>query len=100
MEVMTETAHPPLRADIVSMPVGSTSIVADFLRCHVLMRVFGGDPEAWLAALRKRPDEEASGGDVRFVRWLRARLRSDPMLLFAIRKMVDAAPLQMNKAWP
>ena len=26
------------------MPLGDGSVVADFLRCHVLVRVFGGDP--------------------------------------------------------
>lgn len=83
---------------IVPMPLGEPSIVADFLRCHVLVRVFDGDPEAWLDALRKRSNDDVSGGDVRFIRRIRARLRYDPMLLTAIRRMVDTTPLAMNKA--
>jgi len=82
------------RDGVIAMPVGESSIVADFLRCHVLVRVFGGDPEAWLEELRKRPsDDEVSGGDIRFIRWVRARLRHDPMLITAMRRMVESAPL-------
>jgi hypothetical protein len=31
-------------------------------------------------------------GDVRFVRWIRSRLRQDPALIVSIRRMVDATP--------
>ena len=93
--VITEVARD---RKIIPMPLGEPSIVADFLRCHVLVRVFDGDPEAWLDALRKRSNDDISGGDVRFIRRIRARLRYDPMLLSAIRRMVDTTPLAMNKA--
>ena len=93
--VLTEVVRDP---NVVPMPLGEPSIVADFLRCHVLVRVFGGDPEAWLHALRERSNDDVSGGDVRFIRRIRARLRYDPMLLTAIRRMVDTTPLAMNKA--
>lgn len=86
--------------NVITMPVGDASIVADFLRYHVLVRVFDGDPEAWLEELRHRSRDDISGGDIRFIRWIRARLRTDPMLLTAIRRMVDSTPLAMNKATP
>jgi hypothetical protein len=87
-------APEPPRAKVIAMPLGDGSVVADFLRCHVLVRVFGGDPEAWLEALRQRsPDDDVSGADIRFIRWIRARLRYDPLLIAAIRRMVDALPL-------
>ena len=98
--VITELARAADDSNVVPMPIGESSIVADFLRCHVLVRVFGGDPEAWLDALRHQSEDALSGGDVRFVRRVRARLRDDPMLLAAIRRMVDTTPLAMNKAWP
>ena len=60
------------------MPTGDGSVVAEFLRYHVLVRVFDGDPDAWLAQLRERGGDD---GDVRFVRWIRSRLRQDPSLL-------------------
>jgi hypothetical protein len=52
--------------------------------------VYGGDPDAWLAQLRERGAEDA--GDIRFVHWIRSRLRHDPTLIYAIRRMVDATP--------
>lgn len=76
-------------ANVVRMPTGDSSRVAEFLRYHVLVRVFGGDPDAWLAHIRERG---GSGGDVRFVRCVRTRLRHDPALLGEIRRMVDATP--------
>lgn len=76
-------------ANVVRMPAGDSSVVAQFIRYHVLVRVYHGDPDAWLADLVERGD---GGGDMRFVRWIRSRLRRDPSLLNSIRKMVDATP--------
>ena len=78
-----------LASNVVRMPTGDGSVVAEFLRYHVLVRVYDGDPDAWLAHLRQAGD---SGGDIRFARWIRSRLRQDPSLLASIRKMVDATP--------
>ena len=78
-----------LPSNVVAMPTGDGSVVAEFIRYHVLVRVFGGDPDAWLAHLRTHGD---AGGDVRFVRWIRSRLRQDPALLASIVRMVDATP--------
>lgn len=75
--------------NVVRMPTDDGSTVAEFLRYHVLVRVFGGDPDAWLAHIRERG---GSGGDVRFVRRVRSQLRQDPALLGAIRKMVESTP--------
>ena len=71
------------------MPSGDDSVIAQFIRYHVLIRVFDGDPDAWLDQLRERGGDE---GDVRFVRWIRSRLRQDPALLISIRRMVEATP--------
>jgi hypothetical protein len=78
-----------LATNVVRMPTGDGSTVAEFLRYHVLVRVFDGDPDAWLAHLREGGGND---GDIRFVRWIRSRLRQDPSLLISIRKMVDATP--------
>ncbi|HYH05642.1 MAG TPA: hypothetical protein VEK11_01165 [Thermoanaerobaculia bacterium] len=75
--------------NVVEMPVGDNSVVADFLRYHVLVRVHDGDPDAWLAHIDANGGE---GGDVRFARWIRSRLRQDPHLIHSIRRMVDATP--------
>lgn len=81
----------PRRRDknVVAMPAGDHSVIAQFIRYHVLVRVFDGNPDAWLAHIRARGGDPA---DLRFVRWVRARLRKDPALLTTIREMVDATP--------
>lgn len=83
------TRRGALATNVAHMPPGDGSVVAQFIRYHVLVRVFDGNPDAWLAHLRA---EGSDGGDVRFVRWIRSRLRRDPALLASIRKMVDATP--------
>lgn len=77
--------------NVVPIPDGDDTAVAQFLRYHILIRVFHGDPDAWLAQLQARGGT-ADDGDLHFVRWLRSRLRKDPALLVAIRRMVDATP--------
>lgn len=74
--------------NVVPMPCGDASVVAQFIRFHVLIRVFDGDADAWLDHVREHGGEE----DLRFARWIRSRLRQDPMLLMSIRRMVDATP--------
>jgi len=76
--------------NVVTMPeADDQSVIAQFIRYHVLVRVFGGDPDAWLADIRARGGNQ---NDVRFIRWVRSRLRRDPALLTTIRSMVDATP--------
>ena len=85
------TRKPAVPDNVLRMPAPDGSIVAEFLRYHVLVRVFDGDPDAWLATLRQG-EEAGDDGDVRFVRWIRSRLRQDPALILSIRRMVDATP--------
>lgn len=88
-EVFTSRKRAARETNVVQMPLSDHSVVAEFLRYHVLVRVYDGDPDAWLAQLRDRGDD---GPDLRFVRWIRSRLRQDPALLGEIRRMVDATP--------
>ena len=71
------------------MPRGEVSPVAQFLRYHVLIRVYDGNADEWIAQLEERGGDE---GDIRFARWVRSRMRQDPTMLVAIRRMVDATP--------
>lgn len=70
-----------------------SSPLADFLRYHVLIRVFQGHTGEWLDLLRKTARGESD--DARFLRWLQQKLDSDPWLLDEIRGMVDGSGL-----WP
>ena len=83
------TRHAAPQTNVVPMPLGDGSVIAEFLRFHVLVRVYDGDPDAWLAHLHDRAGDSA---DMRFVRWIRSRLRQDPLLIAQIRRMVDATP--------
>lgn len=76
-------------AKVARMPVGDDSRVAEFIRYHVLIRVYDGDADAWLTRLQ---DEGGDEGDVRFARWIRSRVRKDPALMASIRRMVEATP--------
>jgi hypothetical protein len=71
------------------MPLGDDTPLALFIRCHALIRVHRGDADAWLAQLESRGGESA---DLRFVRWIRSRLRQDPALLASIERMVESTP--------
>ncbi|MEO8382262.1 MAG: hypothetical protein ABI779_21555 [Acidobacteriota bacterium] len=91
-EVYTRLPRRPHRApvggNVVPMPRSDGSVVTQFLRYHVLMRVFDGDVDAWLLHLSGTGEE----ADLRFARWIRTRLRRDPALLLSIRRMVEATP--------
>jgi hypothetical protein len=66
--------------------------ITDFVRYHVLIRVFDGDTKAWLAVLE---DKGMPAPETIFVQWLRDRLRCDPDLLPRLRALVDESRL-----WP
>jgi hypothetical protein len=76
-------------AKVVTMPLADESLMATFLRYHVLVRVYDGDADAWLAHLTSKGGDAA---DMRFVRSVRVRLRRDPRLMETIRRMVDQTP--------
>jgi hypothetical protein len=89
----TPPTVPDGAAPVIEMPVGEISIVANFLRYQQLVRVYEGDPDLWLAHLQRGIPSEDPWGDLRFVRWIRTRLRSDPMLIHVIRLMVEETAL-------
>jgi hypothetical protein len=62
--------------------------MTDFLRYHVLVRVFDGDIGRWLGVTR-------NPSDATFLRTLQRRVVSDPELLLNIREVVDTSGL-----WP
>jgi hypothetical protein len=78
-------------SNVVALPAGRVSATADFLRYQVLVRVFNGDADRWLDHLREQGD--FADEDIRFVRWIRGRLRRDPELMEDIRRMVELTPL-------
>lgn len=89
--------QPRVFRNVIALPAGRPSTTADFLRYQVLVRVFDGDVDRWLDHLRRKgdfPDE-----DIRFVRWIRGRLRREPALMDDIRRMVERAPLWLRDSY-
>jgi hypothetical protein len=79
---------------LVSEPLDQPAApITDFLRYHVLIRVFDGNAFRWLHLLQQ--SGRADGEDARFLAWLHKRLSNDPQLLDQIRQTVDASGL-----WP
>jgi len=100
MEYKIPTVSPPrvatatrAPADIAEAGCTTPSPLTDFLRYHVLIRVFDGRPRAWLDILRK--DGRGRSADARFLLWLDEQLHADPTLLGRIRETVDASGV-----WP
>ena len=66
--------------------------VTDFLRYHVLIRVFDGDAAAWLRVLDKK---SMPASERFFVEWIGRRLQHDALLLDQLRDVVNGSGL-----WP
>ena len=81
------TAHD----NIVTMPRSGPSAIADLYRYHAFVERFACDPDAWLAHLLARG--RGDSGDARLARWLRTRVRRDPSIVDAIRRLVAATPM-------
>jgi hypothetical protein len=64
--------------------------MTDFLRYHVLFRVFDGDITRWRGAIDASRHE-----DLFFLDWLAERTAEEPELLAELREIVDASGL-----WP
>jgi hypothetical protein len=73
-----------------AVPAPPAAFTTDFLRYHVLFRVFDGDIGRWRAVL-----DRTQTADLRFLEWLERRLHVDPSILAELREMVDASGL-----WP
>ena len=79
------------RDNVVVMPRSALSPIADLYRYHAFVERFGCDADAWLAHLRA--SGRGDSGDARLARWLRTRMRRDPNLVDAIRRLVEATPM-------
>jgi hypothetical protein len=74
--------------NIRRMPAGRRSPIADLLRYHLLVRVYNGDADRWIAQLKEERGTDRES-DMRFARWVRSRLRRDPELIERIRAAVE-----------
>jgi hypothetical protein len=96
-EITTDVHHIRVQTTESSAPAPRSlqtgGPITEFLRYHVLIRVFNGRPEHWLMVLAELG--KFHGHDVEFLHWLQSRLERDPRLLDEIRATVDGSGL-----WP
>jgi hypothetical protein len=73
---------------VYTMPAPPDGLMTDFLRYHVLFRVFDGDLSRWKKTIRGRSDR-----DRRFLGWLERRVSQEPGILGELRTMVETSGL-------
>lgn len=84
------------RDNVVTMPAGGGSPIADLYRYHAFVDRFECDPDAWLAHLLDRG--RGSSADARLARWVRSRMRRDPRFVEEIRRLVAETPMAETAA--
>lgn len=66
-----------------------SSLVASFARVHILLSVFNGDADAWLAMIASSGTDEEVANDAPFLAQLKRRLVNEPRLVDDLRKAVQ-----------
>src|ERR1051326_5637491 len=66
-----------------------SSLVASFARVHILLSVFDGDADAWLAMIASSGTEEEVANDAPFLTSLKRRLVQEPHLIDELRDAVQ-----------
>ena len=66
-----------------------SSLVASFARVHILLSVFNGDADAWLAMIASSGTEEEVANDAPFLVALKRRLVREPELIDELRVAVQ-----------
>lgn len=66
-----------------------SSLVASFARVHILLSVFDGDTDTWLAMIASSGTEEEVANDAPFLAALKRRLVQEPHLIDELRNAVQ-----------
>ena len=66
-----------------------SSLVASFARVHILLSVFDGDIDSWLAMIASTGTEEEVKNDAPFLMDLKRRLVHDPHLIDDLRAVLQ-----------
>ena len=66
-----------------------SSLVASFARVHILLSVFNGDADAWLAMIASSGTDEEVTNDAPFLAALKRRLVQEPDLIDELRQAVQ-----------
>ena len=66
-----------------------SSLVASFARTHILLSVFDGDVDTWLAMIASSGTDEEVANDAPFLAALKRRLVQEPHLIDELRHAVQ-----------
>ncbi len=66
-----------------------SSLVASFARVHILLSVFDGDADTWLAMIASSGTPEEVANDAPFLAYLKRRLVQEPHLIDELRRTVQ-----------
>ncbi|HEY2828997.1 MAG TPA: hypothetical protein VGJ88_02695 [Thermoanaerobaculia bacterium] len=66
-----------------------SSLVASFARVHILLSVFDGNADAWLAMIASSGTDEEVANDAPFLTALKRRLVAEPHLIDDLRTAVQ-----------
>jgi hypothetical protein len=66
-----------------------SSLVASFARVHILLSVFDGDADTWLAMIASSGTDEEVANDAPFLASLKRRLVQEPHLIDELRSAVQ-----------
>ncbi|MGZ4778726.1 MAG: hypothetical protein ACXVIJ_02520 [Thermoanaerobaculia bacterium] len=66
----------------------SSSLVANFARVHILVSLFDGDPDKWINFIVRQGTVIERDTDLPFIEALRRRLRTEPLLVDELRRIV------------
>jgi len=66
-----------------------SNLVASFARIHILLSVFNGDADAWLAMIASSGTEDEVANDAPFLMALKRRLVKEPHLIDELRDAVQ-----------
>ena len=66
----------------------TSNLVANFARVHILVSLFDGDPNKWIDFIVHKGTVIERQVDLPFVEALRSRLRSEPLLMAELRRIV------------
>ena len=66
-----------------------SSLVASFARVHILLSVFNGDADMWLAMIASSGTPEEVANDAPFLTALKRRLVNEPQLIDELRAVVQ-----------
>jgi len=72
------------------------AVAANFARMQVLLTLFDGDPDKWLALIEGGEGSAEDDADVPFLVVMKQRIAEDPGFLADMRRIIDAFAIRFS----